>query len=292
MSKQHGIAWLNMPGYKGETLNISTGCSKVSPGCTNCYAERLFPRVYGQDRIQVASTSGFFSSSTMSEPTDRKRRFTDIKLHQDRLRKIDGWRDPRVVFINSMSDLFHEQVPWELQYKFFERAFLNPKHIYIILTKRAERMHKHMPQIYTHLARNYPTVKRARKVLENVWLGVSAEDQERFDQRVPYLLDTPADKWIVSLEPMLEAIDPTTNVQVNHPLNEGYGFRALEGLSWVLVGGESGSKARPFDPEWARDIMDLCAADNVPFFMKQVSSHGGADKNNIPEDLMIREFPI
>ena len=287
MSKQHGIAWLNIPGFKGETLNISSGCSKVSPGCQNCYAERLFPRVYGSEVVVTLHRTG-----TTCGSRERKRRFTDIKIHQDRLRKIDGWRDRRVVFINSMSDLFHEQVPWELQYKFFERAFLNPKHIYIVLTKRAERMHKHMPQIYTHLARNYHSVKRAHDVLENVWLGVSAEDQERFTERVPYLLETPADKRIVSIEPMIEEIDVTVNVQAVHPLNEGYGFRALEGLGWVIVGGESGSKARPFDPDWARDIRDLCAADHVPFFMKQMSAHGGADKNDIPEDLIVREFPI
>ena len=275
--------------WTDETWNPVTGCTKVSPGCAHCYAERLFPRAYGKDR-----------------------KFTDIQLHPERLSKPLHWRKPRLVFVNSMSDLFHEDVPVQFIDKVFTVMGLAPKHTFQVLTKRPDRMRTYCCDPATFgrvMALSAELIDRIDGVsqriehrddglpgfqLENVWLGVSVEDQRRADERIPVLLDTPAAMRFVSAEPLLGPISFDSSNQ-SYPRRSNFlsgveGERIYDGkkcaLDWVIVGGESGPGARPMDPEWARFIREQCHASRIPFFMKQM-----AKKKPIPEDLMIREWP-
>lgn len=249
------------------TWNPTSGCSKVSSGCKNCYAERLWPRVYGKDRP-----------------------FTDVQLHPDRLAAPLRWRKPRMIFVDSMSDLFHEDV----SIKFIDQAFavmtLCQKHIFQILTKRDERMSQYINDPDTPFRidvwRRIIADGKCDDVrvpggviqlseycqkwpLSNVWLGVSVEDQKSADKRIPFLLQTPAAVRFVSLEPLLENIDCKLDENGRHP---DYDF----GIDWVIAGGESGPKARPSHPDWFRSIRDQCqdAGAGIPFFFKQWGEWG------------------
>lgn len=245
------IQWTN------ETWNPVTGCSKVSPGCKHCYAERIWPRVYGKFRP-----------------------FTQVICHEDRLSVPLKWKKPRMVFVNSMSDLFHESVPFEFVMRVFE-VMGNTNHTYQVLTKRASRM---LEFCQTQMIMPLP----------NVWLGVSVEGPANFD-RITYLQRSAAAIRFLSLEPLLNAVAPV-------PLHK---------IDWVIVGGESGPKARPFDLRWAYDIVRQCQQAKVPVFVKQLGalptfsggegkaaitnlkladSHGG-NMAEWPEDLRVREFP-
>jgi len=244
-----------------------TGCSKVSAGCRNCYAEAYHQRFMGGD----------FS----------------VKLHPDRLqaplRKLRGFRDthwcrPRV-FVCPMADLFHDRVPAEFIEEVW-RSMSNSPHIdFIILTKRPERM-------TNLLTRNSFC---ASHLLPNVWLGVTAESQQEADRRIPVLLQTPAAIRWVSIEPMLGPVDLTSIkwAKINSaPSNyERFGVptpkelwsmnnvldsrpadawnKAKTGLDWVVCGGESGFGARHMETEWVRDLRDQCVEADVPFFFKQ-----------------------
>ncbi len=195
------------------TWNPVSGCTKVSQGCKHCYAERLANRFWSD------------------------RPFTDVRLHPDRLMHPASWRKPRTVFVNSMSDLFHEQVPDS----FIEQVFLTmltfPMHTFQVLTKRVERM--------AALAASLPWP-------ENVWMGVSVEDRTTI-YRVDSLRRVPAAVRFLSLEPLLG------------PLSE----LRLRDIDWVIVGGESGPGARSMRERWVLDILQKCRASQVPFFFKQ-----------------------
>lgn len=213
--------------------NPVTGCSKVSQGCKNCYAETIAKRFWG----------------------DRK--FTDVICHEDRLEQPLHWKKPRMIFVNSMSDLFHEDVPFEFIDRCFNVMSACDWHTYQVLTKRPERMNEFFGK------HNPPS--------RNVWLGVSVEDQTTADERIPLLLQTPASVRWISAEPLLERINIT---------------KYLGKLDWVVVGGESGQSKRPFEIFWAQDLYNQCLGYKKPFFMKQV------DKvRPIPEDLKIKEYP-
>ena len=237
------IEWVrNLDGTQGETWNPVTGCTKVSEGCRNCYAERMSKRLAG--RFGYPSAPNNF----------------DVCFHLDRLTAPLKWRKSRMVFVCSMGDLFHPDVPdWALRSIFHVIVRAQPGgHIFQILTKRAWRMQRWM-------SKNYP------KPLSNVWLGVSAEDQDYYDGRVSLLLCTPATVRFVSLEPLLGPIHLP-------PWLSGSEFK----LDWVIAGGESGPGARPPDPDWFRSIRDQCVAAKVPFFFKQ---WGGPQKKGwVSED--------
>ena len=203
--------------WTDETWNPVTGCTKVSPGCDHCYAERVTERFHG------------------------KGAFERIVLHPDRLDKPLHWRKPRKVFVNSMSDLFHEQVPDTFIGLVWQVMAETPQHTFQILTKRHARMRSFL--------RQWPNYEP----LPNVWLGVSVEDQKWADIRVPALIQTPAAVRFLSCEPLLG------------PVRIGY----MSLLDWVIVGGESGPGARPMHPDWARDLRDQCEAAGVPFLFKQ-----------------------
>ena len=226
-----------------ETWNPVTGCTKVSQGCKHCYAERLFPRVY-------AKTG---------------RTFTDVRCHPERLDAPLHWKKPRRIFVNSMSDLFHEDVPLEFVDDVFRIMALADWHTFQVLTKRPERMRAYLvsqpsQRVHTtdteHIIYTVPS--------RNVWLGVSVEDQASADERIPLLLQTPAAVRFLSCEPLLGPIDLSAHLGIapNHD-----DLRGL--LNWVIAGGESGPKARPSHPDWFRSLRDQCAAAGVPFFFKQ-----------------------
>jgi protein gp37 len=247
--------------------NPVTGCTKISAGCKNCYAERMHSR---------------FSNKPFSE----------ILLYPKRLDHPLHWRKPSRIFVNSMSDLFHEVVPdWFIDQVFAVMA-LCPQHKFQILTKRPERMLEYCKSLGHHhnSDRVYLVAKQVSTEtgffytlgangwqLSNVWLGVSVENQETADERIPLLLQTPAAVRFVSIEPLLSVLilkdewlwlgcRPTMDL----PVDAGK-------LDWVIVGGESGPGARPMHPDWARSLRDQATAAGVPFFFKQWGEWSPAD---------------
>jgi protein gp37 len=224
--------------------NPTTGCDRVSEGCDHCYALTLANRLkaMGNPRYQVdgdprTSGPGF-----------------GLTLHWDKLEEPLHWRDPRRVFVNSMSDLFHDDVPVDFIGAVFDAMEATPVHTFMILTKRPGRM-------ASILARVRPDP------LPNVWLGTSVESQKWAGVRIPKLLATPAAIRFLSCEPLLGPVD-LEHVRIPHGLVEVNGGR-LPGIDWVIVGGESGPGARTMDPEWARILRDQCVAASVAFFFKQ-----------------------
>ena len=200
------------------TWNPLTGCSKISEGCKNCYAERMSTRLRA---MGVGKYKAGFA----------------VTLHKEVLQEPLRWRRPKVVFVNSMSDLFHESVPTSFIEAVFDVMRQTPRHTYQVLTKRAERAER----LGRHLSWT-----------SNVWLGVSIES-ERWIHRLEHLRATGAQTKFLSLEPLLGPL-PDLN---------------LSGIDWVIAGGESGPGARPMDPDWVRGIRDNCASAEVPFFFKQ-----------------------
>lgn len=209
MADGTGIEWTDA------TWNPVTGCTKVSPGCAHCYAERIAERFRGS----VGFPEGF-----------------DVTLRSDRLDIPLHWKRPRRIFVNSMSDLFHEQVPLPFIRRVFDTMERSPWHQFQILTKRSEQLR--------HVAPYLPWPS-------NVWMGVSVEYQ-RWTKRIDDLRAVPAAIRFLSLEPLLG------------PLNLN-----LDEIDWVIVGGESGPKARPMEVEWVTSIRDQCVSSGVPFFFKQ-----------------------
>jgi protein gp37 len=209
MSSTHtGIEWTD------KTWNPTTGCDKISPGCLHCYAEAL------TQRFPKNFSNGFA-----------------LTLHPDRLEEPLRWRTPSRVFVNSMSDLFHEDVPLDFIRQVFSVICSTPWHIYQILTKRHERLRDLASKV------DFP---------ENVWLGVSVENQNYVD-RLEDLRSVPVSVRFISCEPLLGALKLD-----------------LTGIDWVIVGGESGQKHRPMKLDWAQDIRDQCQNSGVAFFFKQV----------------------
>lgn len=229
MADKTGIEWTDA------TWNPVTGCAKVSAGCKHCYAERNWGRL-------------------QHLPAYAGRAFTDVATHADRLLQPLSWRRPRRIFVNSMSDLFHQDIHADFIGMVFRTMARAPQHTFQVLTKRAERMQR----LLTH-PKMRGFVGDAPWPLPNVWIGVSVEDQATADKRIPLLLDTPAAVRWISAEPLLAPID-----LAEHGLHGGPGQ-----LDWVVVGGESGPKARPMHPEWVRGLRDQCSAAGVPFLFKQ-----------------------
>ena len=230
MPTRSNIEWTEM------TWNPVTGCTKVSQGCKHCYAERMAKRL-------TAMGSG------------RYRNGFKVTLHPDLLDVPRTWRQPRVVFVNSMSDLFHEDIPLDYIQRVFATMRDSPQHTFQVLTKRSDRL--------AELASHLPWPK-------NVWMGVSVEDA-RVISRIPDLSSTPAAVRFLSLEPIIG------------PLHE----LPLSGIHWVIVGGESGPRARPMRKEWVDSIYRQCRDARVPFFFKQ---WGGVRKDLTGRELHGRTF--
>lgn len=202
-----GIEWTD------RTWNPTTGCNKVSPGCTHCYAEALTKRFHHN------FPHGF-----------------DLTLHEERLQEPKRWHKPSRIFVNSMSDLFHEEVPVSFIKEVFEVIGETPWHIYQILTKRHERLLELAPELEWH---------------KNIWMGVSVENQN-YIHRVDFLRQVPATVRFLSCEPLLGAL------QLD-----------LTDIHWVIVGGESGHNHRAMKLEWVESIRNQCQESDVPFFFKQ-----------------------
>nr|WP_321258221.1 phage Gp37/Gp68 family protein [uncultured Pseudodesulfovibrio sp.] len=206
------------------TWNPLTGCTKISPGCTNCYAESMAKRL-----------------KAMGNP-NYKNGF-QLTLHPHTLSTPFNWKKPSLVFVNSMSDLFHEDVPLHYIQKVFKTMGTCNQHIFQVLTKRSSRLKKISSKLIW-----YP----------NIWMGVSIENQD-YIYRANNLVSTNAAVKFLSLEPLLGPIN-------NLPLNS---------IDWIIVGGESGPKSRKMESKWAEDIRDECISKNTPFFFKQ---WGGTNK--------------
>jgi len=283
-----GIEWTD------ETWNPVTGCTKVSQGCKNCYAERVAERLWGQQ----------YASAAKPYVLGRPRRFTDVWLHADRLARPLGWKKPRRIFVNSMSDLFHENVPFDFIAAVFGVMAASPQHAFQVLTKRPRRALEWFAWVQTRFVSAGATAT-PRGVLRltacaaglgecapfdlfshwnalgnswplpNVWLGVSVEDQATADERLPLLLRAPAAVRFVSYEPALGPVDFSALPSVS---GHGKHLDALMGcagadvssrLDWIIAGGESGPGARPAHPDWFRSVRDQCSEAGVPFFFKQ-----------------------
>ena len=206
------------------TWNPATGCTKVSPGCAHCYAERMAKRLKAMGQANYAN--GF-----------------SLTLQDHMIELPLSWQKPQTVFVNSMSDLFHKEVPLSFIQKVFDVILKAHWHTFQLLTKRSERLAKLSEKLY------WP---------ENLWLGVSVENAD-YKYRIDDLRRTQAHVKFLSIEPLLGPL----------------GSLNLKGIDWVVVGGESGPKARPMEPDWVRDIRRQCLKAEVPFFFKQ---WGGTNK--------------
>lgn len=216
MAQDTSIEWTDA------TWNPVTGCTKISPGCDNCYAERFSERFRGVRGN--AFEQGF-----------------DLTLRPERLQQPLGWRQPKMIFVNSMSDLFHKDVPDSFISKVFDTMESADWHNFQLLTKRSSLMRDFLRRRYGN----------GRGPL-HIWCGVSVEDGAR-KSRVQHLRDAPAGTRFLSIEPLIGSI----------------GSLDLNGIDWVIVGGESGPRARPMDPEWVREVRDQCQEAGVAFFFKQ-----------------------
>jgi protein gp37 len=275
--KKHKIGWLNVPGYIPQTWNPIVGCSKISEGCRNCYAERMAcrlanmatrerPNSYPQV-VNYASPDG--EGGFEGDACDRWNGKT--LLIEDALKKPLGWKKPRAIFVESMGDLFHENTTDGWIDAVFQVMAQCPQHLFIILTKRACRMERYIKEW------------RGREPQVNLWLGVTAENQSAADERIPHLLRTPAAVRFVSCEPLIgpvEIYSPAFHADRCHSPQCAYPYvcRSItgQGLNWIICGGESGPGARPMSREWARSLRDQAQAARVPFFFKQWGRfHGG-----------------
>lgn len=240
------------------TWNPITGCSLASPGCTNCYAMRL----------AGTRMKNHHSRAGLTEKVNGNHVWTgEVRLNEQWVEQPLRWTKPRMIFVCAHGDLFHESVPVEWIDRVFAIMALCPQHTFQLLTKRSARMRDYVNRLVCESERwerlgdaaarhignaGYELAGECAWPLPNVWVGVSAEDQVRADQRLPQLEATPAAVRWISFEPLLSEIDYD-----------------LSPFDWAVVGGESGSKARPMHPDAARIIRELCREAEIPFFFKQ-----------------------
>jgi protein gp37 len=232
---QSSIEWTEM------TWNPTTGCTKLSPGCKYCYAEIMARRLKGMGLGKYSN--GF-----------------ELALHEGALELPYSWKKPKLVFVNSMSDLFHKDIPFSFIQKVFDVMNENPQHVFQVLTKRADIMLRHADKL------NWTP---------NIWMGVTVENAEVLS-RIDYLKLTPASIKFISCEPLL---GPLTGIDIS-------------GIDWVIVGGESGRNPRPMLEDWVIELQELCAVMDVPFFFKQ---WGGRNKKMAGSELKgktYKEIPL
>lgn len=271
MSDATTIEWTNA------TWNPVRGCAIVSKGCTNCYAMRQAHRFSAPGRAYAGLTQ-----LTKGGPVWTGK----VSLHPELLDQPLRWKKPLRIFVNSMSDLFHEDVPDDFIAQVWFTMASAQQHTFQILTKRPQRMlewisrHGQAAVFAGETPEWQDAMKRHGWPLRNVWLGVSVEDQASADERIPLLLQTPAAVRWISAEPLLGPIDLTNlqppNIGAVFNAKIGYAFplprhdpQRVERLNWVVAGGESGPGARPMHPDWVRSLRDQCAATCSAFFFKQ-----------------------
>lgn len=293
------------------TWNPVRGCSRVSPGCVNCYAETLAARLSAYGTKPDSPFRGFVTKVNGHASWTGK-----VELVEKHLYDPLKWRTPRMIFVNSMSDMFHEELSDEVIDQIFAVMALCPQHTFQVLTKRPDRMLRwfsdlkpfpkevfmdtkvsdfispHCERIEGHVGRlirpDISSCALAAWPLPNVWLGVSVEDRAHKD-RIDLLRETPAAIRFLSIEPLLEDI----------------GELDLRGVHWVIVGGESGPNARPFYLGWAESVVHQCKSNGVSCFIKQLGSNPmdgpddpwslrdkkGGDPSEWPVELRVREMP-
>lgn len=284
-------------GWTDSTWNPVVGCSRVSEACRYCYAESLSHRF-----------------GWTSKPWTGPNAAVNVQLHPERLDQPIRWQKPRRIFVNSMSDLFHEEVPDGFIDDVFAVMAMAARHTYQILTKRPQRMRNYLrsPETVFRIAaaidrrdnqQGYDVLAQDMREggawpLRDVWLGVSVEDQRRANERIPLLLQTPADVRFLSCEPLLGPIDLTA-LPYPTPQGDTVAVNALCRVSafaptidWVITGAESGSHARPMDDDWVRALRDQCQASGTAFFFKQrVSTDGRKDTEPFLDGRQWLEFP-
>ena len=283
MADGTGIQWTEA------TWNPVTGCSKVSAGCKFCYAEKM------AERLKAMGAPGYAAGF-------------DVTLQPDMLDRPLRWRRPRLIFVNSMSDLFHELVPEDYVARVFDVMARAPQHTFQVLTKRAARLAELAPRL------PWP---------DNVWMGVSVEDQRGTAERIPFLLSVPAAVRFLSMEPLLGPVALDLRERWDggcpggclgsdlHTAQDGaercrrcgypLGGTPRPPLDWLIVGGESGPGARPMAVEWAADILRQAQAADVPVFVKQLGAvwarqngarhQKGGEPVEWPEHLRVRAMP-
>lgn len=230
MAQNSAIEWTDV------TWNPVTGCTKISPGCDNCYAERFAERFRGVPGHPFET--GF-----------------DLTLRPERVEQPLGWRTPKMIFVNSMSDLFHKNVPFEFIDRVFDTMERAHWHTFQVLTKRSSRMRNYVNRRYS-----------GRPAPWHIWLGASVEDGSK-KSRINHVRQMNAETRFLSVEPLIGPM----------------GKMDLTGIHWVIVGGESGPKARPIHEEWVTEVRDQCVQAGVPFFFKQWGGYrpksGGRELN-------------
>lgn len=315
MTTDTNIPWTHVPGFRGVTWNPTNGCSETGRECENCYAKHVTHRFRNSPRFRgltLVNDTGVVWSG-------------ELRLNEDRLAEPATWREPRVVFVDSMSDLFHDKVPDEFILRVWDAMTQNPKHIFQVLTKRAGRMRD--------FVNKYVDAGRI-PCAPNVWLGVSVGVQKS-DWRIQALAETPAAVRFVSAEPLLEPLTLSRimpdglpawtcrkcrgkggwaghtvvrGIEVEQDADCGWCDGSGVALDWVIAGGESGPGSGSFDFDWARDLRDEARARGVRFYMKQSGTlvatatnarapdgrkdYKGENPENWPEDLRVREFPV
>lgn len=333
MGATTGISWTDA------TWNPIRGCSKVSPGCKHCYAAGVAARFSGLSK--AGKPLAFYG---LAKRTPEGPAWTGaVRIIEERLEDPLRWRAPKRIFVNSVSDLFHENLDFGKIGRIF--AVMNDarQHTYQVLTKRPARM----LEFFASASGRIHALDDKGRVPSHIWLGVSVENQAAADERIPLLYRAPAAARFLSCEPLLEAVkikgrllfDPDSSFNpADCTCGHGHGFTRCPntggvsgtchrrgcpcpgfrkriggpfdtGIQWVIVGGESGSRARPFDIGWARSLRDQCAVAGVSFFMKQLGAvpletiapgcdqflstidRAGADPAQWPEDLRIQQFP-
>ena len=276
-----------------KTWNPISGCTKISDGCKNCYAEKM------ANRLKAIGTKGYENGFA-------------VTLHPDRIGEPLNRKKPTMYFVCSMGDIFNEKVPDAFIDAVFATMALCPQHTFQVLTKRVDRMEKYLNEAEKRIEAYFMHDEQTAQFqypLPNVWLGVTAENQEQADKRIPILLDTPAALRFVSVEPMLDEINldglglewggsyyGTKCTKCGNAGSSGIVLGCCEDdiwcgecgsrehiedlptLDWVIIGGETGAGARPLQYEWVKDIQEQCKAANVPFFFKKWGKLGQIDK--------------
>lgn len=278
MSGKTNIEWAE------KVWNPTIGCTRVSPGCAHCYAFEV------HDKRHKGYMAALARGEKLKLPKQYAKPFKDFQFFGGRLQDPMHWRKPARIFVNSMSDVFHERMTIEFWSAMVTTMTLCPQHQFLILTKRADRMMDFCQQVSPP---------------PNAWMGVTVENQKAADERIPYLLKTPAAVRWLSVEPMLERIE----FKWSHFVPFGESGRSH--IQWLVLGGESGPKSRHFYVEWARDVRKFCQKTGTPLFIKQLGSFcldhndqgfegeephcwpaGTADKLPVPEDDEMQGDPI
>lgn len=274
MSDNSTIEWLNKPGYKPATWNPVIGCDRVSEGCDNCYP---IPLARIREKNPNPKVAAAFAG-VVEHTGDRLDWTGQVNLLPDRLDTPLHWRLPRMVFVTSLGDLFHKAAPDEFIAKVFAVMAQTGRHIYVIFTKRHARMRALLSSAeFIELVQreidalcddpDEQHIPEEGWPLPNVWVGVSVENQQWADIRIPALLETPAAVRCISAEPLLGPIDLAEWLGPRCRASRAQADRPF--LDWVVTGGESGPGARPMHPDWPRSLRDQCQEAGVAFHFKQ-----------------------